>query len=237
MRCKITLSYNGANYFGSQSQLDSKPTILNTLYESLKKISIDSKVVASGRTDRGVHAFAQVCHIDLPPYWNNLEKLKATLNKILPSDIYIKKIQSVDDSFHARYSVKTRAYRYFIKTTITNPFEESFVSFLRGVNFEELEKNIALFVGEWDFKYFMKNGSDTKNTTRTIYKAFAYRYKGYIVLYFEANGFLRTQIRLMVGALLTYKKEELLNLLECKKRLKIKPAPPNGLYLAKIKYN
>jgi tRNA pseudouridine38-40 synthase len=82
----------------------------------------------------------------------------------------------------------------------------------------------------------MKSGSDIKSTTRTIYRAFAYRYKGFIVLNFEANGFLRSQIRLMVGALLNLESAQIQEQLACKKRYKIKPAPSNGLYLAKIKY-
>ncbi|MDP2894419.1 MAG: tRNA pseudouridine synthase A, partial [Sulfurimonas sp.] len=69
-----------------------------------------------------------------------------------------------------------------------------------------------------------------------IYKTFAYRYKGFIILNFEANGFLRSQIRLMVGALLTLDASNIEEQLSCKKRYKIKPAPSNGLYLAKIKY-
>jgi tRNA pseudouridine38-40 synthase len=65
-------------------------------------------VVASGRTDRGVHATGQVCHIDLPEFWSDLEKLKSALNGMLPPSIHVKKIVAVDESFHARYSAKKR---------------------------------------------------------------------------------------------------------------------------------
>lgn len=236
MRCAITLSYNGAEFFGLQSQKNGEVTVVGTLEAALKKIKIDSKIVASGRTDRGVHATAQVCHIDLPPYWSDLEKLKITLNKILPSSIRIKEVEQKDDNFHARYSAKRRVYRYIIKEAQSNPFEEKFISFMQDVNFKEVEQNIKLFLGEHDFRYFMKNGSDVKSTVRTIYKAFAYKYKGYIVLNFEANGFLRTQIRLMVAALLDLDKESIKELLECKKKHKLKPSSGSGLYLAKVKY-
>jgi tRNA pseudouridine38-40 synthase len=82
----------------------------------------------------------------------------------------------------------------------------------------------------------MKTGSDIKSTRRVIYKSFAYRHKRFIVLNFEANGFLRSQIRLMVGALLSLDSSEITEQLTCKKKHKIKPAKSNGLYLAKIKY-
>ena len=82
----------------------------------------------------------------------------------------------------------------------------------------------------------MKTGSDINSTIRTIYKAFAYKHKDYIVLNFEANGFLRTQIRFMVSALLNLDEKEIKEKLSGKENHKIKPAPCNGLYLTKIKY-
>jgi tRNA pseudouridine38-40 synthase len=236
MRCTFTLAYNGVNYLGSQTQKSSSNTILGNIEHVLGEINIDSKVVASGRTDKGVHATGQVCHIDLPEFWSDLEKLKKVLNDMLPKSIHVKKIQKVENDFHARYSAKKRMYRYIIKEGQSNPFEDSFVTFLDSLDFETIQTNIKLFEGDFDFKHFMKTGSDVKSTCRTIYKAFAYKHKGYIVLNFEANGFLRSQIRLMVGALLTLDTLELKKQLECKENYKIKPAKCNGLYLAKVKY-
>ncbi len=236
MRCALTIAYNGANFLGSQTQKSSKNTVLGQLEHVLHQLNIEFRVVASGRTDRGVHATGQVCHIDLPQFWRDLEKLKCTLNGILPPSIHIKKIKAVDDDFHARYSAKKRVYRYIIKEGESNPFEDSFVTFLDNFDFYEIQNKIKLFRGEFDFKQFMKTGSDIKSTTRVIYRAFAYKHKGFIILNFEANGFLRSQIRLMVGALLTLNSDKITEQLTCKKKHKIKPAPSNGLYLAKIKY-
>ncbi|MGE0738537.1 tRNA pseudouridine(38-40) synthase TruA [Sulfurimonas sp.] len=236
MRCTLIIAYNGTNFLGSQSQKESKNTVLGVLDAGLKKLGIETKIIASGRTDRGVHATGQVCHIDVPPYWSNLEKLRTSINKIVAPSILIKKIKIVNEDFHARYSAKRRVYRYIIKSGSGNPFEESFVTFLQDVDFATLQENIKLLCGTFDFKFFMKSGSDVKSTTRIIYRAFAYRHKGYIILNFEANGFLRSQIRLMVGALLALSSEQIIEQLECQKRYKIKPAPSNGLYLSKIKY-
>jgi len=236
MRCALKLSYNGTHFLGSQTQKESSNTILGNLESALKALNINFKVIASGRTDKGVHATGQICHIDLPPFWNDLKKLKKSLNEMLPKALHVESIKEVSEDFHARYSAKKRVYRYIIKEGISNPFTDDFITFLNSVDFKILQKNIQLFVGEFNFKYFMKTGSDVGSTQREIYKAFAYKHKDYIVLNFEANGFLRSQIRLMVGALLTLNELEIKEQLSCEKKYKIKPAKCNGLYLAKIKY-
>jgi len=236
MRCALTLSYNGTHFLGSQTQKQSSNTILGNLESTLKALNINFKVIASGRTDKGVHATGQVCHIDLPSFWTDLDKLKKSLNDMLPKALHVEHIKEVSDEFHARYSAKRRVYRYIIKEGISNPFTDDFISYLNNVDFFKIQKNIKLFIGEFDFKYFMKTGSDVGSTCREVYKAFAYKHKGYIVLNFEANGFLRSQIRLMVGALLNLEEDEIKQQLKCEKKHKVKPAKCNGLYLAKIKY-
>jgi len=236
MRCALTLSYNGTHFLGSQTQKETSNTVLGNLENVLRALGIEFKVVASGRTDKGVHATGQVCHIDLPPFWSDLEKLKKVLNEMLPRALHVESIKEVADDFHARYSAKKRVYRYIIKEGISNPFTDDFITFLDDVDFLKIQTNIKLFVGEFDFKYFMKTGSDVGSTRREIYRAFAYKHKDYIVLNFEANGFLRSQIRLMVGALLTLDEDEIQKQLNCEQKYKIKPAKCNGLYLAKIKY-
>jgi tRNA pseudouridine38-40 synthase len=236
MRVSLTIAYNGTHFLGSQQQKESSNTILGQLEKALLQINIYTKILASGRTDKGVHATGQVCHIDLPKFWTDLDKLKRVLNSMLPPSISILKIKQEQDNFHARYDAKKRVYRYIIKNSKPNPFENDFITFLDSIDFKQIQKNIKFFIGEYDFKFFMKTGSDVKSTTRVIYKAFAYRYKDYIVLNFEANGFLRSQIRLMVAAILNLNSKQIQEQLECKKNYKIKPAKSNGLYLAKIKY-
>lgn len=236
MQCILSIAYNGTHYLGSQIQTETSNTVLGNLTKVLRQLGITSKVVASGRTDKGVHATAQICHVELPSFWNDLNKLEIALNRMLPASIRVNSIKLAPNDFHARYSAKKRVYRYIIKKAASNPFENDFITFLEDVNFLEIKKNIKLFLGEHDFAYFMKTGSDIHTTRRIIYNAFAYKYKGYIVLNFEANGFLRAQIRMMVGALLQLNTDEIKTQLACSKKYKIKLAPSNGLYLAKIKY-
>lgn len=236
MRVAATLSYDGTHFFGSQVQSETKKTIFGIFEAVLFELGIDSRTVASGRTDKGVHAIGQVCHFDVPDFWSDLVRLKDTLNQKLPLSIHVRALKEVDAAFHARYSAKKRSYRYLIKVGESNPFEANFITFVKSLAFSEVEKNIKLFQGEHDFKNFMKTGSDSSNSRRTIYKAFAYRHKGYIILHFQANGFLRSQIRLMVGALLTLDAQEIQERLKSKNTRALKPAPSNGLYLSKILY-
>lgn len=226
---------------GSQSQKSTPKTVMGTFQGVLCNLGITDIAIASGRTDRDVHATGQVLHVSLPEFWNRLDKLKAMLNHQLPRSLHVREIQGVEDDFHARYSATRRIYRYVLSKQEENPFEAPYISFVKTLDFKKISHAIKLFEGEHDFKNFMKNGSDTKSSIRIIYKAFAYQSKGKTILYFEANGFLRSQIRLMMGFLLgiSEKKlspEQLKEQLTCKAIHSRKLAPPQGLYLAKIKY-
>jgi len=241
MRVKLTLAYNGAYFFGSQIQKENPQTVMGVLETALIKIGITTHLHFSGRTDRGVHASAQVIHFDLPPYWKDVQKLHDILAQHLPSSTHIRHLSEVNSDFHARYSAKKRLYRYIISTNIPNPFEADFVSFVPSLDLEKVKEAITLFEGEHNFEYFMKTGSEVKSFVRTIYKTRVYTHKGKTVLTFEANGFLRAQIRLMVGFLLSisahkHTKEELLEQLLRHHKYNVKLAPHNGLYLAKISY-
>jgi len=241
MRVKITLSYNGAAFFGFQSQTSTSRTVSGALKKAFLSVGIKENFYGSGRTDSGVHASAQIIHIDLPPYWDNLLKLKKHLNRTLVPNIYIKHIQIVDINFHARFSAKVRVYRYVISTAQRNPFSEQFVTFSEPFNFELLQEALKNFEGTHNFRWFKKNGSITSSDVRTIHKAFIYKYKDNYIIHFAADGYLRSQIRMMVYLALEVAKHRLpissiTEQLNHIKRYSTNLAPPNGLFLAKIKY-
>jgi len=242
MRIKLLLAYNGSSYEGSQVQLHTQNTIMGQLYKAFESLNIHTKLHASGRTDAGVHAFKQVMHCEVPSFWKDADKMKDHLNHKLPSSIKIRQLHECDESFHSRYSAKRRAYRYVLSSKQSNPFEEAFISFINEpVNIDILKEAIKVFEGEHDFSSFKKSGSSTKTNVRTIYKTSVYRYKDKTVLYFEANGFLRSQIRLMVAFLLKINAKEL-SICELKEQLNNtsmynnRPAAANGLYLSNIIY-
>lgn len=236
LRIALTLAYDGNAFFGSQQQSQTPNTVLGVLTTTFLQLGITYKPVASGRTDRGVHATAQVVHVDLPPHWTELQKLTYTLNKILPPTLRVRKIIQVSDLFHARYCATMRTYRYILRQGEPNPFLNNFITFVQDINTQKLAENITLFEGENDFSCFMKSGSQTVSTRRTIYKTALHQHHNCTILTFSANGFLRAQIRMMVGALLQLEADQITQRLQGKCHAPLKPAPPNGLYLTKILY-
>ncbi len=241
MRIKIILSYDGSRFDGFQVQKHTKNTVSQKITTALKSLNITSCFTASGRTDKNVHALNQVLHLDLPPYWSNLSKLKKYLNNSLLPHIFIKKIDNVNKDFHARYGAKSRIYRYIVSTKKPSVFLTPYVTYIKKIDEKLIKDAISEFKGIHNFEYFKKNGSDTKNFTRTIYKTNFYKYKDFYIFYFEANGYLRSQIRMMVSFLLKISdgklsKNELKLQLNLEDNFSSSLAPPNGLYLSKIKY-
>jgi tRNA pseudouridine38-40 synthase len=240
VRVKAVIAYDGSSFFGFQKQNTTDQTITGHLEHALHTLKIDSPIVASGRTDAGVHATGQVIHFDLPPYWNDLEKLKLNLNRKL-QEIHVKHITKVADDFHARFSAKRRLYRYVFKTQQPSVFEQKYIAYYDPFDSTLLQQALQSFVGTHDFRYFHKTGSEPHTTIRNVYRAY-YRKEGkYHFIYFEANGFLRSQVRMMIeSAMQCAKKEmtitELKGQLAGEKRYNHRLAPPQGLYLARIFY-
>jgi tRNA pseudouridine38-40 synthase len=241
VRVKGIISYDGGSFYGFQIQ-PNKESITSKILKSLKILNIETEIQGSGRTDRGVHASGQVIHFDIPEFWSDLEKLKNILNDFLSPNIYIKELKAVNQSFHSRFDAKRRIYRYIISTKRPNPFEAKYITFIDEIDEIAIAQSIKLFEGVHNFELFKKEGSTTKNYIREIFKTRFYKFKrDYYILYFEGNGFLRSQIRFMVGFLIAISekklsKENLIEQLNCKKSFKFTIAKPNGLYLAKIKY-
>lgn len=241
MLVKVTLSYDGSQFNGYQIQNSGVNTIANKLDKILKSLKIDTKVHASGRTDSGVHAINQVVHFELPKFWMDLEKLKYTLNQKSLPDIYIKDIKVVDKSFHSRYSAKRRVYRYLISTKTPSVFLTPYMLFIPTVDLSLIQEAVKYFEGEHDFSYFKKSKGSEKQSVRIIYKARFYRYKDFYVFSFEANGYLRSQIRMMVYFLLEIS-DKRLTVVQLKEQLALKKRHstgvviPNGLYLSRIKF-
>ena len=240
MRVKAVITYDGSHYQGFQKQTTTNLTITGAIEDALASVQIDSSIVGSGRTDAGVHASGQVIHFDLPEFWRDLEKLKNALNRKL-TNIYFKHITPVTNDFHARFSAKKRVYRYVFKTHKPSVFEQKYISHYQAFDPALLKKALKLFEGEHDFGFFHKTGSVTHTTVREIY---CIRYKernGYHFIYFHANGFLRSQVRMMVEAAMLCARneislEQLQEQLNCQKKHTTRLAPAEGLYLARILY-
>ena len=241
MRVKAVITYDGSVYQGFQKQTSTDKTVTSDIEKALRSLQIDSSIVGSGRTDAGVHATGQVIHFDLPEFWSDLDKLKLNLNRKL-TQIRFKHISSVSHDFHARFSAKKRLYRYVFKTHKPSIFEQKYISYYPA-DFDEalLTQALVLFEGEHDFSYFHKTGTVTHTTVREIYKTNYIQRNNYHYIYFQSNGFLRSQVRMMVEAAIQCARGEmtvkqLKEQIECQEKHTTRLAPPEGLYLAKINY-
>ena len=240
MRVKATIAYDGSYFKGFQKQKSTNQTITSQIEIALRSVAINNSIRGSGRTDAGVHATGQVIDFELPTFWQDLEKLKVVLNRKL-NHIAFKKIVFVDNDFHARFSAKKRLYRYIFKTTTPSVFEQNYISYYPKFNEKRLKEALSSFEGRHDFSNFIKTGTITHTNVREIYKSYYRNYKNYHFIYFEANGFLRSQVRIMVdfSIQVALEKESLKSLkeqLNLTKRHSTKLAPPEGLYLARISY-
>jgi len=240
MRVKAIILYDGGKFYGFQKQKSTRQTVTTAIETALLSLGIQDEIRGSGRTDAGVHATGQVIDFQVPDYWDDLVKLKRALNQKL-SYISIKHLCWVAESFHSRFSAKKRLYRYVFKTTVPSVFEQAYVSHYPKFDTLKLMQALKYFEGTHDFSNFIKTGSETHTNIRTIYKAYYKRYRNYHCIYFQANGFLRSQVRMMVEgamqvALDKYSEDALQKQLTLEEKRMTKLAPPEGLYLARINY-
>jgi len=240
MKVKAVISYDGSAYFGFQKQTSTRQTVTTEIEDALRDLQINSPITGSGRTDAGVHASGQVIHFDLPTFWTDLIRLKTILNRKL-SKIQFKHICKVSDNFHARYSAKERIYRYVFKTYTPSVFENKYIAHYTCFDADILSEALSLFIGKHDFAYFHKTGSDVHTTIREVYKAYYIQRGKYHFIYFSANGFLRSQVRMMIEASMlcaqgVFTLEALAEQITCKGQMLKKLAPAQGLYLARIIY-
>lgn len=247
MRYLMTFAYDGSGYSGYQKQ-PKKKTIQGELEKALKKINDDMKVDvhASGRTDAGVHAYNQKAHfdldIDITP-----EKLFKAINSLTPEDIYIKRVEEVSDTFHARFNVKAKEYIYKINMGEYDPIERNYVyQYNKKLDVVEMERALKYLEGEHDFKSFSKADDEREDYTRKIVQTNLVRNVknvNKIQIIFLGTGFLRYQVRNMVGTLIEIgegkrKSEDIIDILKAKDRRKAgKTANPEGLYLNDVFYN
>jgi tRNA pseudouridine38-40 synthase len=242
MRVKAVISYDGSSFEGFQRQKRTQNTVTTAVENALKSLGITSQITGSGRTDAKVHATGQVVHFDLPEFWENqsLQKLKTHINRKLEA-VEFKQIKEVHSTFHARFDAKSREYRYIFKTKKPNVFERNYISYLKVEDFQKLKEALDYLRGKHDFKMLSKKGSDTKTTFREIFKTGLHSKGDYHFINIQGDGFLRAQVRAMIFLVVAFandkvSKEHILEQIDSKRRHTTDLVPPNGLYLAKVRY-
>lgn len=200
MRIMGVVSYKGFNYSGWQRQKND-PSIQGEIEKVLSQIlNQPINIVGSGRTDAKVSALKQYFHFDVDKEVD-LNRLLYSSNCLLPSDIYIQNLSEVDQNFHARYDVKKKIYTYYLYLGHRNPFLDQHMTNIKEDMSIDLFKNALLsFVGQHNFQNFTSKEVDENNFIREIYDInFVMPEKNIVKITFIGNGFMRYQIRNMVG--------------------------------------
>ncbi len=242
MRIFVYISYKGTNYHGWQMQnnaLSLQQKITECLHILLKNNSLS--IIASGRTDAGVHAKQQVFHVDIAD--NTIIKdLQVRLNGILPNDIVVNNIVPVPQNAHARFNATKRSYEYHLHTKKTPFAENEYYHHRNPLDVEAMNKAASYLLGEHDFKSFSKVKTEVNNFICTITQAKWIVQDTNLVFYISANRFLRSMVRTIVGTLLDIG-EGKMEAIEIKKIIEKKDrtaagraVPAKGLYLCKVEY-
>ena len=203
-RYKIIFSYIGTSYLGYQIQKQGR-TIQGEIQLILKKIySKDIKLVASGRTDAGVHANEQVAHYNVNKNINiEIKDIPNMLNYYLKkqnnNSINIKTACLVNDNFHARYDAKVRHYRYRIVDDNIVNYNENVLLIKDRINVVEFEKYLSLFEGVHNFTSFCSVKDESKLKIREIFKVSVVRCKEHVMIDIYGNAFLMHMVRKIIG--------------------------------------
>ncbi len=240
MRIKLEISYDGTNFYGYQKQLNARTT-QGELEKALRKVfdKVEVNTHASGRTDKSVHAINQVLHFDIETSMSEYA-IKEALNTRLPKDIRCNNVEVVSDDFHSRYNAVKKEYHYIISKEY-NLFDRNYKKFYKNVSIEKLNEIKDIFIGSHDFFSYTKY-KENQDTNREIYSIEVIQNESDIIIKYVGNGFMRYQVRYLVGAMVSYAtgkltKEYLVELLENQvKEKKIKVAEPEGLYLYSVYY-
>ena len=245
---KLVIEYDGKDFNGWQKQ-PNKLNIQGTIEKAIEQITGEKvDLMASGRTDAGVHAIGQVANFktnsNIP-----IEKFAIAINTYLKKSILIKSAEEVDEKFHSRLTCKRKTYRYVINNSKEGSaiYRNLETHIPMNLNVEKMKKAIKYFEGEHDFKAFKASGTSSKSSIRTIYKAEIIEKIGNegekrIYIELTGNGFLYNMVRIISGTLVDVglgkiEPEEILNIIKTEKRENAgKTLPPQGLFLVKVEY-
>ncbi|MCQ3907922.1 MAG: tRNA pseudouridine(38-40) synthase TruA [Mycoplasmoidaceae bacterium] len=203
-RYKATLSYNGSNYHGWAKQ-PGQETIQGILEKTIKNVFSQSvKIYASGRTDAGVNALGQVIHFDFENVQITPKQIKEALNKTLPYDIRIIKVQKARKDFNARFHAKNKTYIYSINTSSTiNAVESNHIyQYNKPLDISLLKKTNKVFLGKHNFLSFSTDERSGESLQREILSIYIRKQKDIVKIAITGTGFLRSQVRMMVGSMI-----------------------------------
>jgi tRNA pseudouridine38-40 synthase len=250
---KLTLSYDGTRFVGWQRQA-AGVSIQGLLEEALARFDGASVTVhGAGRTDAGVHALGQVASVRMTST-HPLDSVARGLNACLPPDVRVIDIQEVAADFHARFSARSKTYRYQLQTAaVVSPFERAYVWHVpEALDVDAMRAAAHALIGTHDVSAFQSTGSDTKGTVRTITRSaigeravVGWQDEAVPLLVYDVsgNGFLRHMVRAIVGTLVEVGRGQrpeasIAALLKGGSRSQAGiTAPPQGLFLVRVVYD
>lgn len=244
MRYKLTIEYDGGPYQGWQ-RLPDAPSVQGALEDAVEKLTgARSEVIGAGRTDSGVHAAAQVAHVDIEkPFegWKLSEALNAHLR---PHPIAVLEAEVAAAEFHARFDATRRSYRYMIVNRRAPLTMEKGLAWRVGHRLDVLAMESAAqrLLGRHDFTTFRDGHCQAKSPIKTLDVVEFDWSDDTIAIWFEAQSFLHRQVRSMVGTLVEVglgkmTAHDVADALAAKDRARCGPvAPPDGLCLMRVDY-
>ena len=243
-RIRLIIEYDGTEYVGWQVQPNGI-AVQEAVERELAKLTGERCALhASGRTDSGVHALAQVAHFDtqsrIPA-----DKFAFALNAGLPRDIRVLYSDEAEPSFHSRYDVKRKSYRYLV---LNSPHDSAFtrnhaLHVHHKLDVDKMNNAAALFLGEHDFLAFKASGITLENTVRTIFASEWSKHGDMLSFDVTVSGFMYNMVRLMVGPMREIglgrrDADGILRAFNEKSRSTCGvTAPAHGLYLARVEYD
>lgn len=244
-RFKLIVQYDGTDFSGFQVQPE-KRTVQGELEKVLEFLMQEKvRIYASGRTDTGVSAFAQVCHFDTEKKID-AKKLEVSLNGLLPSDIAVPKVEKVGMDFDSRFTAKKKTYqfRFYVSRYELPLLERQAVRINDYADVSKMNKACEFLIGTYDFSSFVAAKSGKTDFVRTIYDAKIVEIgDGIFAFEVTGNGFLYNMVRIIFGTLLKVgygkmKPEEMKDVIDAKDRKRAgKTMPAKGLLMKSVVYD
>jgi tRNA pseudouridine38-40 synthase len=241
---KLTLSYDGTDFFGWQRQPDRR-TVQQVLEEAIGRLTgFESPTTASGRTDAGVHALGQVVHFYTASR-HGPEVFVRALNAMLPPDVRVLDATEVPQSFHATLDAKAKLYRYVIDNgPVADPFQRRYSDHVfLPLDVPAMHRAAQALRGRHDFRSFETHWPNRTSSVRTIFHIAVSRMGRFVWIDVEADGFLYNMVRAIAGTLVQvgtgkWPESRIAEILAAEDRRQAGPtAPPQGLFLVRVRYD